>query len=56
MIIEVDNDNLNNKDLPDKITREELTQEKLDELFSVIDDVDFISWEFERKLRKRNIL
>lgn len=47
MIIEVDNDNLNNK---------EITQEELDELFSVIDDVDFISWDFERKLRKRNIL
>ncbi len=49
MMIEVDNDNLNNK---------EITQEELDEFFnvSVIDDVDFISWDFERKLRKRNIL
>ena len=47
MIIEVDNDNLNNK---------EITQEELNELFSVIDDTDFISWDFERKLRKRNIL
>ena len=51
MRIEVDNNNLNNKDLPD-----EITQEELDELFSVIDDVDFISWDFERKLKKRNIL
>ena len=52
MIIEVDNDNLNNKDLQDEITLEDL-----DALFGDIARTsDFISWEFERKLRKRNIL
>ena len=51
MRIEVDNWNNEDKNLPD-----EITQEDLDELFNDIATQDIISWNFERKLRKRNIL